>query len=734
MSTRRRVVLAASVCLLAVPAARAADLTIQSTRTPGFSDTTPATPLGLNPGTTRGDQALIVFQTTAAMWGATVRSTVPIVIDSEFDSVTNNSAFTCSTRGTVLAYTSPDGFFSSPNFPNPSAAYNVPLANALAGSNVGSSGAQFSVNINGDLGTSKCDFPASWYFGLDTQIPDTSISLLTTLLHEFGHGLGYSSQVDPATGLAEGPPTIFDFHIWDVVDDIPWTSLNPAARKNLVLTPESLSFVGPAVQADIPTFLAAPPTLLATFGGLPTSLNFAQGQFSGPLVGSGPLVAAVPLDGCSDLTNDVQGAFALIERSRADAGVVCTFLSKAERAVDAGAIGVVIYDDVDEALGGMGGTPALNVPATLISHSDGTTLQNELSPGPVTISFGTASQISNTGPGPDGGVLLYTPPQLRLGSSLIHWNSNSYPQTLMLEFANYPDIRLNMDFTPDVMSDLGWSVVTGLGVSVVKLLDPEVPAGAQFSYLIAVLNRRSTPIDNVTVNLALPSGTTFVSNVSSPAGCETAFPCNVGPMQPREVLLIVATVQASTTATSPFLVSATATPSSSDPNDNLTATSSQTVATGGDLQLTLTGPSTVTAGTTVTLTTKVTNAGPGDAAGVMVNSNLTGTAATLPSLTSNGGSCTSVFPCALGTLAAGQTVTIASTLTVPAGFQGGATFTTTASSTTPDSNAANNSATFTFGAGTTSGSSGCTSTGGPATLVGLVGLAMAFILRKRHTF
>src|SRR5450631_2230371 len=157
------------------------------------------------------------------------------------------------------------------------------------------------------------------------------------------------------------------------------------------------------------------------------------------------------------------------------------------------------------------------------------------------------------------------------------------------------------------------------------LIKTEVPAGAPFRYLIAVLNRRATAISNVTLDLALPSGTTFISNASSPAGCATAFPCALGPMQAGEVLLVVTTVQAPVNAASPFVATATLTPSTLVGNsDNLVASSSQTVATGGDLQLTVSGPTPVTAGNTATVTTTLTNLGPGDAAEVVINGTLSG--------------------------------------------------------------------------------------------------------------
>ena len=56
----------------------------------GYNDPTPATPVGGNPGTTIGAQRLNAFTFAANIWGATLTSAVPIIINAQF------SALACS--------------------------------------------------------------------------------------------------------------------------------------------------------------------------------------------------------------------------------------------------------------------------------------------------------------------------------------------------------------------------------------------------------------------------------------------------------------------------------------------------------------------------------------------------------------------------------------------------------------------------------------------------------------
>jgi uncharacterized repeat protein (TIGR01451 family) len=109
-----------------------------------------------------------------------------------------------------------------------------------------------------------------------------------------------------------------------------------------------------------------------------------------------------------------------------------------------------------------------------------------------------------------------------------------------------------------------------------------------------------------------------------------------------------------------------------------------------DVAVTMTGPAAVPAGANAAYTIGVTNNGTGSAPAVQVADP---TPAGL-TFVSNAGDCTTPFPCALGTLLAGQTRTITATFAVPAAYAGPNPFSNvaTVSSGTIDPASANNSA------------------------------------------
>jgi MYXO-CTERM domain-containing protein len=111
-------------------------------------------------------------------------------------------------------------------------------------------------------------------------------------------------------------------------------------------------------------------------------------------------------------------------------------------------------------------------------------------------------------------------------------------------------------------------VFNGLSVGMTKAQDPTLADGAQAIYLIAVLNRRTTPVDGVQLALQLPAGATVVN---STGGCQ-AIPCALGTMQPLELRPVFVTVQAPSPTVYPFEVTAQLSATSTGTDDNLTST------------------------------------------------------------------------------------------------------------------------------------------------------------------
>jgi len=97
-------------------------------------------------------------------------------------------------------------------------------------------------------------------------------------------------------------------------------------------------------------------------------------------------------DACQNLQNNVTGKIALIERGN------CTFESKVQRAQQAGAAGVLIFNNNNNGLPSMADDPNINgitIPSLGITQADGNTLKNALNGGQtltVTMSASGASQ------------------------------------------------------------------------------------------------------------------------------------------------------------------------------------------------------------------------------------------------------------------------------------------------------------------------------------------------------
>lgn len=177
------------VMLLWAPVGGAATLTIINAdgANEGFNSNTAATPVGGNPGTTLGQQRLIVFQRAAEIWGQRLTSSQTIKIEASFD------ALACSTGSAVLGSAGPTSLFAH-TFGTGQRLVPVALREALAMSNLNGNEPEIKAEFNASI-DSGCMGAQRWWYGIDPNetVPANRIPLLSTVLHELGHGLGFIS-------------------------------------------------------------------------------------------------------------------------------------------------------------------------------------------------------------------------------------------------------------------------------------------------------------------------------------------------------------------------------------------------------------------------------------------------------------------------------------------------------------------------------------------------------------
>jgi hypothetical protein len=348
-SYRLTLALCALLTILFVPSAfGSATITIVNVDGPGegFNDPTRVKKVGGNPGRTLGEQRLIAFQFAADIWGSTLDSNVEIRIQASFDplSCTANSA-TLGAAGAIQIVA---------NFPGaafPDTWYHVALANKLAGQDLipgpaGSNADDIVAFFNSSIGTDpNCLSGTSWYYGLDNN-HGNDLDLVTVLLHEFGHGLGFANFVDDATGKEPSPPgnftDIYARFTFDKTLGTTWDLMNNAQRQASTINSRNVVWVGPNVTAAVPGVLSLgfPFMRVNTPQGIAGNYDVGTASFGPQLTSSGitsdvviALDAANPsgpttTDACTPITNGTQvsGKIALVDRG------TCTFVTKVKNA------------------------------------------------------------------------------------------------------------------------------------------------------------------------------------------------------------------------------------------------------------------------------------------------------------------------------------------------------------------------------------------------------------------
>ncbi|HEY2666660.1 MAG TPA: SBBP repeat-containing protein [Actinomycetota bacterium] len=251
-------------------------------------------------------------------------------------------------------------------------------------------------------------------------------------------------------------------------------------------------------------------------------------------------------------------------------------------------------------------------------------------------------------------------------------------------------------------SALATTVGTAADLSLSKSASPSpgVAANAQLTYTLTTTNHGPSPSTGEFVTDTIPSGESFVSATSAQGSCTNnsgtvvCGPSSLASGASTTMSLVVTAPPAAGTVTNVATVSG----ADSDPNTaNNTASVTTTVfpPDATDIGLAVAAPTSIAPGGSLTYDLVSTNIGPNPATGVGVTDTLPA-AATFTSASTTQGVCTAsagTLSCALGSLAAGSTVT--TTVVVQAPTTTGVTLTATASAggNQVDPNPANNSAT-----------------------------------------
>ncbi len=216
------------------------DETDEGFNDPGEPDA--ASTAGGNTAATLGEQRAAAFAFAADTWDDLLNSSQTIFIGVSFDTLPCEAS--SANLGATGTNTLHRDFVGAPIS---STWYTAALANSLAGTDLAPSMDDISAVFNSAIGDT-CAFPRSWYYGLDGNPPGNTIDFVSVALHELGHGFGFQTFMNLATGAKlNGFDDIFMVWLEDHSTGERYPEMTDAARALANTNTGNLHWVGPDV-------------------------------------------------------------------------------------------------------------------------------------------------------------------------------------------------------------------------------------------------------------------------------------------------------------------------------------------------------------------------------------------------------------------------------------------------------------------------------------------------------
>ncbi|ROU07950.1 PA domain-containing protein [Lysobacter enzymogenes] len=474
---KRSLALAVAATLLFGSYAHAAKIVLVNEDDPGvgLNETTPATPVGGNPGTTLGQQRVIAYTYAMDLWGALLKSDAEIRVQGSFAPLacylqSNGSPYI------VLGQASGLGRVRGNQIPGAALAeawYPVALANAIAGKDLDAEEDDIYTAFSSAIDQPDCRAIGGpgWHYGLrgNGDNADGKSNFLNVIMHEIGHGLGVSGYGYPGIGTPwdyTARSNQFDKLLPAIASyadlnkatttpgDVVWTGARANASAGLMaehrLTLKAAlpqpatydiapAYFGPLDPAKFPRGAIVTVLDEAPAGQTPTSLA-CDGMYGKPKIANGEAL---------------RGKIALVDRGICRTGVQALAVQKY------GAIGLISVsnepgDPVTPSPGQVGSQVA--IPVIGVSQTAGAALRSG------TASSAGLSRDNARFFGLDAAkrLRLYTPALRAGGSTLSHVDTDMSPNALMepRESATLM-AHINVDVALDMFEDMGWPTTRG---------------------------------------------------------------------------------------------------------------------------------------------------------------------------------------------------------------------------------------------------------------------------------